>query len=44
MNKALKDMLIGVLLGDAHIGRTGLNKAFISFPFGASNQLKNQSI
>jgi LAGLIDADG DNA endonuclease family len=24
-------MLIGVLLGDAHIGRTGLNKAFISF-------------
>lgn len=31
MNKALKDMLIGVLLGDAHIGRTGLNKAFISF-------------
>ena len=31
MNKTLKDMLIGVLLGDAHIGRTGLNKAFISF-------------
>jgi len=33
MNKALKDMLIGVLLGDAHIRirRTGLNKAFISF-------------
>jgi hypothetical protein len=31
MNKTLKDMLIGVLLGDAHIGKTGLNKAFISF-------------
>lgn len=31
MNKALKDMLIGVILGDAHIGRTGLDKAFISF-------------
>jgi hypothetical protein len=30
MNKALKDMLIGVILGDAHIGRTGLDKAFIS--------------
>lgn len=31
MNKTLKDMLIGVLLGDAHIRRTGLDKAFISF-------------
>jgi hypothetical protein len=31
MNKILKDMLIGVLLGDASIGRTSLNKAFISF-------------
>jgi hypothetical protein len=31
MNKALKDMLIGVILGDAHIGRTGLDKTFISF-------------
>jgi len=31
MNKTLKDMLIGVLLGDAHIGRTGIDKAFISF-------------
>nr|YP_009517169.1 LAGLIDADG homing endonuclease [Blastosporella zonata]YP_009517204.1 LAGLIDADG homing endonuclease [Blastosporella zonata]AYE93108.1 LAGLIDADG homing endonuclease [Blastosporella zonata]AYE93109.1 LAGLIDADG homing endonuclease [Blastosporella zonata] len=31
MNKATIDMLIGTLLGDAHIGRTGLNKAFISF-------------
>lgn len=24
-------MLTGVLLGDAHIGRVGLDKAFISF-------------
>jgi len=31
MNKTLKDMLIGVLLGDAQIRRTGLDKAFISF-------------
>jgi hypothetical protein len=31
MNKALKDMLVGVILGDAHIRRTGLDKAFISF-------------
>jgi hypothetical protein len=31
MNKTIKEMLIGVLLGDAHISRTGLNKAFISF-------------
>ena len=31
MNKTIKEMLIGVLLGDAHIGRTGLDKAFISF-------------
>ena len=31
MNKTLKDMLIGVILGDAHIKRTGLDKAFISF-------------
>jgi hypothetical protein len=31
MNKALKDMLIGVILGDAHIKRTGSDKAFISF-------------
>jgi hypothetical protein len=31
MNKKIKEMLIGVLLGDAHISRTGLNKAFISF-------------
>src|SRR2546429_8484850 len=31
MNKAFKDMLIGVLLGDAHISRTGLDKAYITF-------------
>lgn len=31
MNKPLRDLFIGALLGDAHIGRTGLNKAFISF-------------
>ena len=30
MNTIL-EMLIGTLLGDAHIGRSGLNKAFISF-------------
>jgi hypothetical protein len=31
LNKQIKDFLIGTLLGDAHIGRTGFNKAFISF-------------
>ena len=31
MNKTLKDMLIGVILGDAHIRRTFVDKAFISF-------------
>ena len=31
MNKTIREMLIGALLGDAHIGRSGLNKAFISF-------------
>ena len=31
MNKAIKDMLIGVIFGDAHIGKTGLDKAFITF-------------
>ena len=31
MNNTLKDILIGVLLGDAHIRKTGLDKAFISF-------------
>jgi hypothetical protein len=31
MNKLFREMLIGVILGDAHIGKTGLDKAFISF-------------
>lgn len=31
MTKSLKDMLVGVILGDAYIKRTGLDKAFISF-------------
>jgi len=31
MNKVLREILIGAILGDAHIRQTGLNKAFISF-------------
>jgi len=31
MNKIIKEMLTGVLLGDAHIGKVGVDKAFISF-------------
>lgn len=31
MNKLLKDMLVGTLLGDASIRRTGLDKAYITF-------------
>jgi hypothetical protein len=31
MNKLLKDMLVGVILGDAHIGKIALDKAFITF-------------
>lgn len=31
MSKILRETLIGAILGDAHIGKTGLNKAFISF-------------
>jgi len=31
MNKPFIDKLIGVLLGDTHIGKTGLDKAYISF-------------
>ena len=31
MNKTLRDMLIGVILGDAHIRRTGLGQAYITF-------------
>jgi LAGLIDADG DNA endonuclease family len=38
MNKVLKDMLVGVILGDAHIKKLGSNKAFISF-----GQSKNKS-
>jgi hypothetical protein len=30
MNKVLRETLIGAILGDAHICKTGLNKAFIS--------------
>jgi hypothetical protein len=30
MNKSIREMLIGTLLGDAHIGRVGSDKAFIS--------------
>jgi len=31
MNKVLRETLIGAILGDTHIRKTGLNKAFISF-------------
>jgi hypothetical protein len=31
ISKALRDMLVGAILGDAHIHKTGLDKAFISF-------------
>ena len=31
MSKTLKDMLVGVILGDAHIRKTGLDKAYITF-------------
>jgi len=31
LNKSIKNILIGVLLGDAPIGRSGFDKAFISF-------------
>ena len=31
MNRTLREMLVGVILGDAHLRRTGLDKAFISF-------------
>jgi hypothetical protein len=31
MNKKVQDMLIGAILGGAHISGTGVNKAFISF-------------
>lgn len=31
LDKSIKNILIGVLLGDSHIGTTGSDKAFISF-------------
>jgi hypothetical protein len=31
MRKTFREMLIGVILGDAHLGRTRENKAFITF-------------
>jgi hypothetical protein len=31
MAKSIREMLVGAILGDAHIGRTGLNRAFITF-------------
>jgi hypothetical protein len=31
MNKLLKDMLVGTILGDSHVARVGTNKAFITF-------------
>lgn len=31
MSKTLREMLVGILLGDAHIHKVGLDKAFISF-------------
>ena len=31
MNKTFRELLTGVLLGDAHIRRTGLDKAYITF-------------
>lgn len=30
MNKSIREMLIGTLLGDSHIRRVGIDKAFIS--------------
>jgi hypothetical protein len=31
MTKSIREMLVGVLLGDAHIRRTGLDKAYMTF-------------
>lgn len=31
MGNLLKEMLIGTILGDARLGRTGLNRAFLTF-------------
>ena len=38
MNNRIKQMLIGVILGDAHIGTTGVDKAFISFEQSKSKE------
>lgn len=31
MNKPIREILIGMLLGDGHIRRSGMNKAYITF-------------
>ena len=31
MNKTIKEILTGMLLGDGHIRRSGINKAYITF-------------
>lgn len=31
MNKSIKEILIGTLLGDAHIRRVGVDKAYVTF-------------
>ena len=31
MNKTIRDIFIGMLLGDGHIRRSGINKAYITF-------------
>ena len=37
MSKTFREMLVGVILGDAHLGRTGLDKAFITFEQSSKN-------
>lgn len=44
MNKMLKEMLIGVILGDAHIGRIGLDKAFITFEQSSKKNAISKSL
>ena len=31
MSKSLRDLLVGLFLGDAHIKRVGVNKAYFTF-------------
>ena len=31
MSKSIKELLVGILLGDGHIRRVGLNKAYFTF-------------